>query len=188
VVPPISASVPGGCHRRHRTGGRARRLAGAIDPTDRQRGAALVEFAICVPMLAMLVCGVVDLGRTYAVAERARGAAREAAFYAASHPGQLHNVTGTACADPGNAAWRGSNEGAGTYTFTFSPDLAIPRTDCNPAALPAGLGPGQPLRVTATTKLVLLTPLIGQMLGSPMNISATVCVDVEGPPSTVACP
>jgi hypothetical protein len=147
-----------------------------------------VEFALCVPMLAILVFGLVDLGRAYTVAERARGAAREAAFYAASHPGQLHNVTGTACADPGNAEWRGSNEGAGSYTFKFSPDLASPLTDCNPASLPTGLGPGQPLRVTATTTMVLLTPLLGQMFGSPMKISATVCVDVQGPPSTVACP
>jgi Flp pilus assembly protein TadG len=148
----------------------------------------MVEFALCVPLLAMLVFGVVDLGRAYAVAERERNAVREAAFYAADHPGQLHNVVGTACADPANAAWRGSNEGSGAYTFTFSPDLAKPATDCNPTTMPAGLGPGQPLRVTATTSLTLFTPLVGQMVGSPLSISATVCVEIEGPPTTVPCP
>lgn len=152
-----------------------------------QRGAALVEFAICLPVLAMLALGIVDLGRAYSLAERARSAAREAAFFAASHPGQLHNVANTACADPANATWRGANAGSGSFTFTFSPNLTNPLTDCNPSPMPAGLGAGQPLRVTATTHLTLFTPLIGAITGNPVQVSATVCVDVAGPPSTVPC-
>jgi Flp pilus assembly protein TadG len=159
-------------------GGRARR---------RQRGAALVEFAICLPVLAMLALGIVDLGRAYSLAEQARSAAREAAFYAASHPGQLRDVPNTACADPANATWRGANAGAGSFAFAFSPDLANRLTDCNPSPMPAGLQAGQPLRVTATTKLTLFTPLIGAITGNPVQVSATVCIDVAGPPSTVPC-
>jgi Flp pilus assembly protein TadG len=153
----------------------------------RERGAALVEFALVAPVLAMLGFGVVDLGRGYALGERARAAAREAAFYAASHPGQLHNVASTACADPANATWRGTNAGAGSFTFTFSPDLANPATDCDPSPMPAGLGPGQPLKVTARANLTLLTPLVSMVVGNPVAVSATVCVDVAGPPSTVPC-
>jgi Flp pilus assembly protein TadG len=153
----------------------------------RERGAALVEFAICLPGLALLTLGVVDFGRAYSLTQQARSAAREAAFYAASHPGQLHRVAGTACADPANAAWRGSNAGAGSFAFTFSPDLANPVTDCNPSPLPAGLGAGQPLRVTATGSLTIFTPLVGAIVGNPAKVSATVCVDIAGPPSTVPC-
>jgi Flp pilus assembly protein TadG len=153
----------------------------------RQRGAALVEFAICLPVLAMLSLGIVDLGRAYSHSEQARAAAREAAFYAASHPGQLHNVANTACADPANATWRGANAGSGSFTFTFSPDLANPTTDCNPSPLPTGLGAGQPLRVTAKASMTLFTPLIGAITGNPIKVSATVCVDIAGPPSTVPC-
>jgi hypothetical protein len=152
-----------------------------------QRGAALVEFALCVPVLAILCLGVVDLGRAYTLTQRARTAAREAAFYAAGHPGQLHNVAQTPCADPGNASWRGSNAGSGSFTFTFSPDLANPTTDCNPSPMPAGLGAGQPLKVRATGTMTLFTPLLGAITGNPLNVSATVCVDVAGPPSTVPC-
>jgi Flp pilus assembly protein TadG len=153
----------------------------------RQRGAAFIEFAICVPVLATLGFGVVDLGRAYSLTQRARSAAREAAFYAASHPGQLHNVASTACADPANATWRGSNAGTGSFVFTFSPDVANPLTDCNPSPMPTGLGAGQPLKVTATASMTLFTPLIGAITGDPVTVSATVCVDVAGPPSTVPC-
>lgn len=154
---------------------------------SRERGAALVEFAICLPAVAILTLGVVDLGRAYSLTQQARAAAREAALYAATHPGQLHNVAGTACADPANAAWRGSNAGSGPFTFTFSPDVANPLTDCNPAPLPAGLGAGQPLRVTATASMAIFTPLVGAVVGNPAKVSATVCVDIAGPPSTVPC-
>ncbi len=171
------------------TRGRTARGTGHLggETGHRQRGAALVEFAICLPMLAVLSLGIVDLGRAYSLAEQARSAAREAAFYAAGHPGELHNVAKTACADPANATWRGANAGAGSFTFTFSPDLANPQTDCNPSPLPAGLGAGQPLRVTATAHMTLFTPLVGAITGNPVTVSATVCVDVAGPPSTVPC-
>jgi hypothetical protein len=53
--------------------------------------------------------------------------------------------------------------------------------------MPAGLGPGQPLRVTATTSLSLFTPMVGAVTGNPVTVSATVCVDIAGPPSTVPC-
>jgi Flp pilus assembly protein TadG len=153
----------------------------------RQRGAALVEFAICEPVLAILAFGVVDLGRAYSLTQQARAAAREAALFAAGHPGQLHDVANTACADPANATWRGANAGAGSFSFTFTPDLANPTTDCNPATMPAGLSAGQPLRVTASRTMTLFTPLVGAMVGNPVRVSATVCVDVAGTPSTVPC-
>ena len=135
----------------------------------------------------MLGLGVIDFGRVYTTTERARTAAREAAFYAASHPGQLHNVANTPCADPSNATWRGTNAGSGSFTFTFSPDLAVPATDCNPSPMPAGLGAGQPLKVTATASVTLFTPLVGAVTGNPLQVTATVCVDIAGTPSTVPC-
>src|SRR5689334_14792988 len=100
----------------------------------------MVEFAVCLPLLAILGFGVTDLGRAFALAERGRNAAREAALYAASHPGQLHNVASSDCADPANADWRGAHEGSGRFTFTYSSDVTS--GTCNPSPMPAGLGPG----------------------------------------------
>lgn len=50
----------------------------------RTRGQALVEFAIALPILILLVAGVLELGRGYAVAIAMSDAARDGARYAAA--------------------------------------------------------------------------------------------------------
>jgi len=145
----------------------------------------MIEFALVLPVLSLLIFGSIDFARAYILSETANNAAREAAFYAAVHPGQIHNSTGTACADPSNADWHGTQEegGTSTFTFTYSPNL----TTCNPSPMPADLQPGQPLRVTAHSSLTLLTPMLGSLIGNAVNVSASVCVDVDGPPAAIAC-
>ena len=49
----------------------------------RRRGQALVEFAIALPILILLVAGVIELGRGYAMAVATSDAARDGARYAA---------------------------------------------------------------------------------------------------------
>jgi hypothetical protein len=65
------------------------------DPAH-SRGQALVEFAIALPILILLVAGVLELGRGYAVAVATSDAARDGARYAA---GKAANTNG-----PGLAA------------------------------------------------------------------------------------
>lgn len=60
-----------------------------------QKGQGLVEFVIILPILALLVIGVLDFGRAFQTYQRVSNAAREGAFYLASHPGDKG-----ACADP----------------------------------------------------------------------------------------
>ncbi|MGZ4683652.1 MAG: TadE/TadG family type IV pilus assembly protein, partial [Acidimicrobiales bacterium] len=50
------------------------------------RGAALMEFALLLPLLAILAFGVADLGRAYSLQNRVTNMAREGAFYAQFHP------------------------------------------------------------------------------------------------------
>jgi Flp pilus assembly protein TadG len=50
---------------------------------DRNRGQALVEFAIALPILILLVAGVLELGRGYSYAVATSDAARDGARYAA---------------------------------------------------------------------------------------------------------
>ncbi|GAC1540328.1 MAG: hypothetical protein NVS3B12_27150 [Acidimicrobiales bacterium] len=137
------------------------------------------------PLMATLAFGIMDLGRVFTVHESLVNAARESADFVASHPGQEHSYTGTACVDPANADWRGHNEGrvSTNYTFTYSTDAASCITD--PTLLPAGLAAGQPLRVRATTTVRALTPLF------PSNIivAASTCISIAGgKPSSTACP
>src|SRR5690349_4790014 len=49
----------------------------------RRRGQALVEFAITLPILALLVAGTLELGRGYAFAMETSDAARDAARFVA---------------------------------------------------------------------------------------------------------
>lgn len=49
----------------------------------RQRGQALVEFSLALPVLVVLVAGVLELGRGYAFAMETSDAARDAARYVA---------------------------------------------------------------------------------------------------------
>lgn len=157
--------------------------AGAV--RGNEHGAALVELALCIALLALISLGVTDVARAYVLSEQVRAAASEAAMYAASHPGQLHNVSNTPCADPENATWRGSTAGGPPFRFTFSPDLAA--SDCNPSPMPTGLAPRKRLKVTATARLTLSTPLVEDIVGKTIHVTATVCVAVAGPPSTIPC-
>ncbi len=48
-----------------------------------ERGAAAVEFALVAPLLVLLICGIIDLGRAYATLNQLAAAAREGARLAA---------------------------------------------------------------------------------------------------------
>lgn len=143
----------------------------------------MVEFAICLPLLSILASGVMDLGRVFVLHESLQNAAREAAVYAAVHPGQQTSATG-ACADPANATWRGAREGKSdpTLAFTYTPSVACTTDPSTLAA--ANLAPGQALRIKATRTMHTLTPLFP----SDLEVSASVCVAVAGAAPTGSCP
>jgi hypothetical protein len=151
-----------------------------------ESGAALVEIAICLAMLALVSLGITDIARGYVLTDQARSAAGAAALYAAAHPGQLHDVPNSPCADPENAAWQGSNAGGGAFQFTFSPDHAVPTDDCDLPRVPDRLAAPQRVKVTARATLSLSGPLVGDIIGS-RTVSATACADVGAPPATVPC-
>jgi hypothetical protein len=146
----------------------------------------MVEFALCLPLLAILVFGTIDVGRVYQTWEQAKNAAREGAAFVARHPGAQGSVSGV-CADPGNATWHAVHESL-PFTITYSPSAAGCLTD--PGALAgAGLGPGQPIRVTATTHFRPFTPLASVLFGANPAVSASVCVNIVGAaPSPTPCP
>ena len=151
-----------------------------------EHGVALVEFALLLPLLAFLTFGIIDLSRVYVLYDQAHSAAQQAAQFAATHPGQLHKYAGTQCQDPTNAEWHGNNEGSHTFSYTFSSNV----TSCvtSPSQLPATSAAGQPLRVTATGSMTLLTPFLNVVVGNPLKVSSSVCVNIGGAaPSGAAC-
>lgn len=145
---------------------------------------ALIEFSICLPVIALLVFGVVDLGRVFVMRESLQNAAHEAAVWAAAHPGQELDAGQGGCPAPSSAVWRGQNEGRGssTFRFTFTPLIPGCTTDSSKvSALPAGA----PLRVRASSRIHMLTPFFP----SDLTVGSSVCVSVAGAaPSGAPCP
>lgn len=144
----------------------------------RERGTALVEFAILLPLLALLGLGTVDLGRAFRTVNEVKNAAREAAAFAQFHPTLL---AGTGCTTPASAQWHARNEGGATGSG-FAVDVSTPSGAYSSAD--AGCGPfsaaatsGQDITVTVSTPFTILTPLVRSVTGNP-TIRSSVTVRV----------
>lgn len=130
---------------------------GAARPATRERGAALVELAIILPVLIILVLGVIDLGRVFYSYEALVNATREGARYCALHPGDTPGTT--------DRVRREINYNLGG---TWLVAVNVGATTC------PSPGPGKPLSVTATATFDPLTPLIETITGgSTLTISST---------------
>ncbi len=116
-----------------------------------ERGAAVVEFALVVPILLLLVFGIVDFARGYGAQVTVTHAAREGV--------RLHALGGSA----GDVTTR-------TQTAATPLTVAVTRTACTN---------GQPTSVTATTAFAYVTPIseFMQFFGGagvvPTSISGT---------------
>jgi len=145
----------------------------------REQGTALVEFALLLPLLALLGLGTVDLGRAFRTVNEVKNAAREAAAFAQVHPTQL---AGSGCTTPDSAQWHARNEG-GSTAAAFAVNVSTPSGVFSSAD--AGCGPfsaaaasGQNITVTVSTPFSLLTPLVRSVTGNP-TIRSSVTVRVQ---------
>ena len=144
-----------------------------------ERGTALVEFALLLPLLALLGLGTVDLGRAFRTVNEVKNAAREAAAFAQVHPTQL---AGSGCTTPDSAQWHARNE-AGSNGSGFAVDVSTPAgvfssadSGCGPFS--AAATSGQNITVTVSTPFSLLTPLVRSVTGNP-TIRSSVTVRVQ---------
>jgi Flp pilus assembly protein TadG len=165
-----------------RRAGGAGYIVGAMggEPRGRargSRGAALVEFALVFPVLALLVLGTVDAGRAYITWNQAKNAAREGAAYAQLYPNRPTAGAGE-CADPDNVEYRaqaesGTDFSVATQRVDVSPAVSL--AACVPASSTAAVPAGAEVRVTASRPFAPLTPFI-----HISSISADVTVVVQG--------
>lgn len=65
--------------------------------TTRERGAALVEFAILMPLLLLLILGIIEFGWLFGQFNDVRHAAREGARYAAVDGGSAADIAQRVC-------------------------------------------------------------------------------------------
>lgn len=140
-------------------------MAGQMRPLRRsgQRGVALVEFAIALPLLAILVFGTLDLGRAYAIWNETKNAAREGAAYARSFP---CDTTGTTAAA----------EAESDRTITVTVDRL--GQACPVGTRPEDLQPGERVIVRVESELSLITPIVSG-LASDVEVGAEVEVVVQ---------
>lgn len=139
--------------------------------------AALVEFAILLPFLAIIVFGTIDFGRYYQAWNQTKNAAREGALYAERFPNQQRPGSG-ACANPDNVEYKAKQElaeNSADATFTVTIEPAVPT--CNPT--PAPIVPGDTVTVTVSRHVELITPIAQAIIGD-VDITASVEAKVQG--------
>ena len=137
-----------------------------VRPTrrERSRGQGLVEFAISFPVVLLMVLFGVDFGRVFLGWVTLNAAVREAANYAAMNPTAWDAIVGSA-------------EARAEYARLVTAEAteincALPGTVPDPA-FPNGTSLGSPAVVQITCEFSLITPIIGNLLGNPLDVSAS---------------
>ena len=138
-------------------------------------GAAAVEFALLLPFLALLVCGVIDLGRWFSAWNETKNAAREGAQYAQVYPYRQNAADGPACVAPNNITDRARQELGSAASGSFDVETTPEATGCDE-------GPANPTKVVTVTvsrTVPLITPIIRNIVGN-VDITASVRAKVQG--------
>ena len=151
----------------------ARRLVGgriarrfSLDP----RGQGLVEFAISFPVVMFMILFGVDFGRVFLGWVTLTNAVREAANFAAMQPDSWNS--------PGSPTARAEYARL-INAETDQINCTMPATLPNPG-FPNGTDIGSPAVVAITCEFTLITPLIGGMLGNPLDVSASASFPIRG--------
>jgi Flp pilus assembly protein TadG len=136
---------------------------------SKHRGQSLVEFAITAPVVLFMVLFGVDFGRVFTGWLTLSNAVREAANYAAINP----------------SAWSGVGSPSAQAEFrrllnaeAAEINCSLPNPIPNPS-FPSGTDVGSPAVVAVTCQFSLITPLIGTLLGSPLDVSASASFPIR---------
>ena len=174
---------------------------------DSQRSQALIEFSLVAPVLLLLLFGVIDLGRaifyydtiSHAATEAARTAIRASAplptnadVLAAANAQMAGAPVTQPCAQgpissgtpPANSGWLYVTEPSPPSGVESNPPANAPGGElaaaasgpCSAANPAAG---NDQLQVTIRFNLVLITPIVAQVTGNRVILSATVIYRTE---------
>ena len=150
-----------------------------------QRGSAVVELALVLPFVALLVLGTVDLGRVFRLQNRLTNSAREGGALAQFRPGSVD----VGCDGRRNITERALDEDAG---LTALPDLRVEvlkkdvatggltrYTGCQTTSS-ASVAPGDVVVVRVRAAFSPLTPLVSALIPSPVVVTGSQEVVVQG--------
>jgi hypothetical protein len=154
-------------------------------PRRRQRGQAMVEFALTATLLFLLLFGIIEVSRGILTVNLLSNGAREAAHYAALHPEQDATTLTTNARDHVITVTLGLADSAILQTQIICPSCRNGSSEClDPALLPRNSPPpqgpacdalAQRLTVTATVAYTFTTvaPIPGLSNGIPIMFSST---------------
>ena len=128
----------------------------------RGRGQALVEFALIVPVFALILFALLDFGRVIYTQNTVEQAAREA-----SRAGTLEAV---------DAAWKYSQIRSAAINSAAGIGLVnanISGQGCDDCFYPGGAISGEIVVVTVSTRVDLVTPILSQVVGGTFNVTST---------------
>jgi Flp pilus assembly protein TadG len=142
----------------------------------RESGVALVEFALVLPLLAIITFGTIDLGRAYLMWVQVKNAAHEGANYAQTHP-NAQLPASSECANPDNVQYRARVDSSGSTALNVVTTPSTPDgTGCQLDI--AGPASGSSVTVTVDRSFTLYTPLVAGITG-PITVRASVTQAVQ---------
>jgi hypothetical protein len=133
------------------------------------RGQGLVEFAITFPVVMLMITFGVDFGRVFLGWVTLNNAVRVGANYAAMNPDGFQSPVNLTV----QAEYRRL-----VLAETRGINCTMPNTLPYPT-YPAGTELGDPAVVAITCRFSLITPIIGNILGSAINVSASASFPVR---------
>lgn len=139
------------------------------------RGQAMVEFALVLPLLALLLVMAIDFGRVFFGWVALQNVARVGANYAAQHP----TADWGNAADPDRVAYElRMRQDAAAINCTLPGALPTPVfTDANANGITTDLN--DYVTVDLDCDFTLLTPLAGNLLGQPLSIAANATFPIR---------
>lgn len=152
----------------------------------RPRGQSLVELALILPVLMLLFAGALDLGRVFYSQITIENAAKEGALEASRNPGSFDN-TKPCDPDTNRVLCLVLNEAKGSLYEIQAADVTM---TCSTDPCPTSPSFGDTVTVTVTGRFSLLTPLLAQVVGPTvsMSASATAQLGIEPDPGVGPSP
>ena|SRR5579871_3575393 len=156
---------------------------GALAPRPRRvhgdQGTALLELALLLPFLSMIVFGSIDVGRTFSLQDRLTNMAREGGSFAQFFPARVASTSAGDTCSAGSVTSRALNEDPALTPVTVTvTDLTTSTvlTGCDMV----GVAAGDKVRVSVTTRVKPVTPLVQVVAGSTYTLTGSIDVVVQG--------
>lgn len=142
-------------------------------------GQSVVELALMMPLIALLLVGVVDLGRMFFCYTRLTDAVKEGALFAIHSPSYVDATSSSGSADPQNIKYQTKQEARGALNLTDGDIIVTCYSGTSASVKPCSSATsGDTVKVSATYAFVPITTELVSFFGTSWTLrkSATMMV------------